>query len=195
MYTAVLSENPLINKWEALGKSVIWEGKEEQCCCWLGTYDTETHSQSLYPSPIPLIPPRMWFGHHILALLSPPLWSQLTTLRSDKKNRWRDEWGQNEKRKCVWGDGAGDRCERGMRDTEERREGGGERMDCIHTPHTCQWLVVCGLRWIGGGRREEEWWKAGLVLILPGTAWRADAPLSSLVVRETVREKYVKVSV
>lgn len=25
-------------------------------------------------------------------------------------------------------------------------------MERVHTPHTCQWLVVCGLRWMEGGR-------------------------------------------
>lgn len=48
---------------------------------------------------------------------------------------------------------AGDRCEQGMRDIGKRAGTGEvERMDCVHTPHTCQWLVVCGLRWMEGGR-------------------------------------------
>lgn len=52
--------------------------------------------------------------------------------------------------------------------------------------------VVSGLRGWDGWREEEEeeeWWKAGLFLILPGIAWRADAPLF---LWETVHEKYTQ---
>lgn len=105
-----------------------------------------------------------------------------------------EEWGENKRGEKVC-EGNSRRRQMWARDERQRKRGVVvERMDCVHTPHTCQWLVVCGLRWIEGGRRqEEEWWKAGLFLILPGIAWRADEPLSSLAVRETVRENMWKV--
>lgn len=36
-------------------------------------------------------------------------------------------------------------------------------MDCVHTPHTCQWLVVCGLRWMEGGKEGGGVMKGGSV--------------------------------
>lgn len=61
-------------------------------------------------------------------------------------------------RKCGRGARAGDRYEPRMRDMELKRGGtqGRKRGWTAHTLLTRQWLVVCGLRWMSGGRREEE---------------------------------------
>lgn len=79
---------------------------------------------------------------------------------------------------------AWDRCE-----TSGRRKEGRVGEDAQRT-HSSHMSVVSGLRgWDGWREEEEEWWKAGLFLILPGIAWRADAPLF---LWETVHEKYTQ---
>lgn len=46
----------------------------------------------------------------------------------------------------------------GMRD---RGSTEGDGRGCVHTPHTCQWLVVCGLRWLEGGKEGGGVMKGG----------------------------------
>lgn len=116
-----------------------------------------THTPAPHYTPHPSSPRRMWFGHHIPTLLLPPLWSQLTALRHDKKKKMdvEEEFGENKRREKV-SERSSRRRQMWARDERRRGKSGEagevERMDCTHTPHTCQWLVVCGLRWMEGGR-------------------------------------------
>lgn len=52
--------------------------------------------------------------------------------------------GQNKTREKVFF-----REER-LQEIDVREEGLVERMDCEHTPHIWEWLVVCGLGWMDG---------------------------------------------
>lgn len=84
---------------------------------------------------------RMWFRRHILtALLSlpPPQW--LITARGRRSGRDQRISGQTRQK--------GGKVGRALRMSGAAGGWvrGAQTVDCAHAPHTCEWLVVCGLR-------------------------------------------------